>query len=191
MPARIAVFGAPGTGKTTLCHELARHLRTCGHRVRVVTPGQTEAAQVDDLVIEDSPPWPDAPSGGDAPSALPAPAPEGLRRYDLTLLMGLDLPEPANLRACQGVDARLRDALTRAGAGWRVVYGVGPERVEQALQAVAAALPWAWQVRAREEDIGRWSRLRASCEKCGDADCEHRLFTGGALRPADPTAPPT
>lgn len=181
MPARIALLGAPGTGKTTLCHELADHLRTRGHRVFVRAnglppdaPPSHDAAIDADLVIED------------------APQVHSLTDCALTLLMGLDLAAAQGARADrparEALDARLREALQAAGAGWRVIYGQGPQRVQQALEAVAAVLPWAWTVTARDEDIGRWSRLRASCEKCGDADCEHRLFTGGALRP---TAPPT
>jgi hypothetical protein len=87
--------------------------------------------------------------------------------------MGLDLP---GLVASHTPDAHLREALTHAGIGWRVIYGQGSQRVGQALDAVAAVLPWAWTVSAGEEDIGRWKRLRAQCEKCGDADCERHLF---------------
>jgi len=178
MPARIAVLGAPGTGKSTLCLELASRLSARGHQVLVtanassppeVTTGVTpDTAPAADLVIEDAP---------DARSLGPC---------ELTLLMGLDLPAGAGA-AAQAVDASLRETLTRSGVGWRVIYGQGAERVQQALQAVAAVLPWAWSETASEEDIGRWSRLRASCEKCGDADCEHRLFTGGLGLTAPPT----
>lgn len=159
MPARIAVLGAPGTGKSTLSLELASRLRASGHRVLVrgsEPPPPDEAPDID-LMIEENP---------DAQS---------LEHCELTLLMGLDLPASAGA-APRAVDARLRDTLAQAGIGWRVIYGQGPERVQQALQAVAAVLPWAWSEAAREEDIGRWSRLRANCEKCADADCEHRLF---------------
>ncbi len=181
MPARIGLIGAPGTGKSTLSRELAEHLRTRGRRVFVRASGppqdapfaQDEAIDAD-LVIEDAPPV------------------QSLADCALILLMGLDLTASplagAERPAREAADARLRQALQDSGIGWRVIYGQGPQRVQQALEAVAAVLPWAWTVTAREEDIGRWSRLRASCETCGDAACEHRLFTGGALRP---TAPPT
>ena len=167
MPARIALLGAPSTGKTTLSHTLADHLRTRGHRVVVLASGQAmdHAAQDCDLLIAD------------------APAPHSLHTDHLTLLMGLDLPQLAD--ASHTADARLREALTHTGIGWRVIYGQGSQRVLQALDAVAAVLPWAWTVSAGEEDIGRWKRLRAQCEKCGDADCERHLF------PRPTTAPPT
>ncbi len=163
MPARIAVLGAPGTGKTTLSHALAEHLRTRGHGVRVLATGQTMDDAGDcDLVIAD------------------APELATLSATDLTLLMGLDL---SGLAASHTADAHLREGLTQAGIGWRVIYGQGSQRVGQALDAVAAVLPWAWTVSAGEEDIGRWKRLRAQCEKCGDADCERHLFPRPATAP--------
>ena len=115
---------------------------------------------------------------------------ERQRTYDLNLLTGLDLPwvddglHRSGPSSREAVDALVREGLARAGVGWRVVYGSGEERVSQALQAVAAVLPWAWQAAATDAETARWSRLRAQCEKCGDADCEHRLFTGL-------TSPPT
>jgi hypothetical protein len=114
------------------------------------------------------------------------------RRYHLTLLMGLDLPWAADGLHRVGpqvqspVDALLREQLQQAGVGWRVVYGQGEARTLAALEAVAAVAPWAWSVPIPADTSGRWARLRAQCEKCGDADCEHRLFTGLS----DPSAPP-
>lgn len=108
---------------------------------------------------------------------------ERQRQYGLTLLTGLDLPWVADGLQRDGphvrepVDALVRAGLQRAGVGWRVVYGQGEQRVLNALDAVAAVAPWAWSAEATPEDLQRWSRLAATCEKCGDADCEHRLFT--------------
>jgi len=165
MPACIALLGAPGTGKTTLSHTLAEHLRTRGHRVRVLATGQAidDAAGDCDLLIVD------------------APEPHLLRNDFLTLLMGLDLPGLS--QTSQIADARLREALAQAGISWRVIYGQGPQRMLQALDAVAAVLPWAWTVSAGEQEIGRWKRLRAQCEKCGDADCERHLFPRTTTEP--------
>ena len=109
---------------------------------------------------------------------------ERLRGYGLTLLAGLDLPwTPDGLQRSaahprEPVDAQVREALQAAGADWRVIYGQGEARTANALEAVAAVAPWAWEMTADAAQVERWSRLRSSCEKCGDADCEHRLFTG-------------
>jgi len=69
------------------------------------------------------------------------------------------------------VDALVRDALQKAGVGYRVVYGRGEERTRNALAPVLALLgeppPQATQRR-------RWT---SACDKCGDPACEHRLFT--------------
>lgn len=113
--------------------------------------------------------------------------------YGLTLLTGLDIPWVADglhregPQAREPVDALVRQGLEKAGTGWRVVYGQGEQRTLNALEAVAAVAPWAWAVQASEEEVGRWSRLRADCEKCGDAQCEHRLFTGLAGITGRPT----
>lgn len=113
------------------------------------------------------------------------------------LLMGLDLPCAASERAAQeACDARLRRALADAGASYRVVYGHGPRRVDNAVKAIAtkkiaeSALPVSAQavfdLDSGSED-GRFVRLRAwNCEKCSDPVCEHRLFSARAGRGAAP-----
>ena len=57
--------------------------------------------------------------------------------------------------------------LDKAAVPYRVVYGAGADRLQNALAAIDAALSprapargWAW-----------------SCDKCSDPDCEHRLFS--------------
>lgn len=108
------------------------------------------------------------------------------RRYHVTLLAGLDVPWVADGLQRDGahsrgpMDTMLREGLNEAGVSWRVVYGQGEQRARHALEAVAAVAPWAWSApdEADAADLARWSRLQATCEKCGDAQCEHRLFTG-------------
>jgi nicotinamide riboside kinase len=95
------------------------------------------------------------------------------RRYDVTLMTGLDLPWIADGLQRDGphvrepVDALIRESLERARLPYRVVYGSGKERLMNALAAIGSATPpsgssrpWTW-----------------SCDKCSDPDCEHRLFT--------------
>jgi nicotinamide riboside kinase len=100
------------------------------------------------------------------------------RDYELTLVMGLDLPwvandiQPDDSIARARVDARLRQVLQEAALNYVVVYGQGAARTDCALQAIAhhadlpsqtprPALPWQW-----------------NCDKCSDGACEHRMFTG-------------
>ena len=105
------------------------------------------------------------------------------RSYDLTLLTGLDLPWVADGLQRDGphvrepVDALVRAALARADVPFRVVYGSGPERLDNALNAINSI--------ANNEDPARTSSQLTSknrkwtwvCDKCSDPDCEHRLFT--------------
>jgi len=120
---RIALLGAPGTGRSTLARELAQALRT-----------------KPDLVIADDPP------------------PVQCRGFDFTLLMGVDLAG-----SDEAADALLRQALQDAGVAYQVIYGTGPARLRAAMAIVEpspqAPKRWTW-----------------NCDRCGDADCEHRLF---------------
>jgi nicotinamide riboside kinase len=97
------------------------------------------------------------------------------QQYDLTLLTGLDLPWVADGLQRDGphvrepVDAMVRAALTKAGVAYKVIYGHGDQRLQQALQAIQAPSP---------RGAGSW---RWPCEKCSDPECEHRLFSGLGL----------
>ncbi|MFM2120837.1 MAG: hypothetical protein RL722_2305 [Pseudomonadota bacterium] len=123
------------------------------------------------------------------------------RRTDLTLLTALDLPWQADgMRdgdhVRQPVDQRIRRALLAAGLGWSVVAGSGPQRLEQAWSMLTRArnawltqdpvgitpptpaLPRAGTDPAAtpgQADCGHggWRHL---CQRCGDGDCERRLF---------------
>ncbi len=97
-------------------------------------------------------------------------------RYDLTLLMGLDLPGPSvqhhGLTAAQ-CDGQLRQFMQQHAITYAVVYGSGQNRTDCALQAIAYL---------RKQASTRRSPAAASawqwcCETCSDAACEHRLFT--------------
>lgn len=109
--------------------------------------------------------------------------PEDCPQATLTLLMGLDLPCPPDQQpAREAADARLRAALVRAGRAYRVVYGHGERRTENALQAIKSIAVSAYGTSARgtfdSDSSAKSARLRAwNCEKCSDPECEHRLFT--------------
>ncbi len=100
--------------------------------------------------------------------------------YDITLVMGLDLPWTSDGLQRDGphvrepVDAAVRHMLGLAGLSYQVVYGTGEQRLENALFCMGRQAPdWAKQLE-RPEPPTRWS---GPCETCGDGDCEHRLFT--------------
>jgi len=120
------------------------------------------------------------------PSLYPL-ALENQQSFDLTLVMGLDLLWVADGIQRDGVaiqsefDAKLRLVLQRQGIGFSVIYGSGDERFNNAMTAVATIskvqhLP--------QEKTTRQSPWQWVCEKCSDAQCEHRTFT--ALLEAKP-----
>lgn len=203
---KIALLGAESTGKTQLAAELAAHLRGRGKSVTVVpevlrewceregrTPRPEEqmpiaqeqerrvdtAAAESDIVIADTTALMIAIYSAMLfeDGSLYRFALERQRGYDVTLLTGLDLPWVADGLQRDGphvrepVDALVRESLARANVPYRLVYGQGAERLMNALAAIDADTTPA-EPPARP---GAWSW---SCEKCGDPQCEHRLFTG-------------
>jgi len=109
-----------------------------------------------------------------------------LNRYDHLLLTGLDLPWVADGLQREGpqgreaVDALIRSALARADVRYQVIYGRSDERLASALVALGRLGHTATADAAETKDsaaaaAGAWN---LSCEKCGDARCERRLFTG-------------
>lgn len=153
----IALLGAPHTGAEALARALRAHI-------------PPESAQI---VV--APALLAAPPQTQFTPALPA--------ATLTLLMGLDLPCPAEERASQeALDAQLRVALQGAGVTYRVIYGQGDTRVANALNAIKSIAINTYPTGGNEvfdlENGMHNQRLRAwNCEKCSDPVCEHRLFT--------------
>lgn len=115
---------------------------------------------------------------------------ERQRGYDLTLLMGLDLPWVADglFRDSPAVreasDRVLRRELQGAGIPFQTIYGKGTERLHAALRIIGHRLGQALvpEAPARQARTGNWV-----CERCSDPDCEHRLFS--RLLTARPPAP--
>jgi HTH-type transcriptional repressor of NAD biosynthesis genes len=106
--------------------------------------------------------------------------------FDQTLVTGLDLPWVADGLQRDGpqvrgpVDTLVRQALEGAGIAYRVVYGQGHQRLNNAL--LALGLPG-------EDEAARSTRENAQfainegrtvwqCNECSDPECEHKLFTG-------------
>ena len=101
--------------------------------------------------------------------------------HDFALLMGLEHSgAPAQERTAQErQDKQLRDQLHSLGLPYRVLYGSGPERLNNALLALGLPVSDAQIRLAREQaqfDLNR-GRTPWSCEKCSDPDCEHKLFS--------------
>lgn len=112
------------------------------------------------------------------------------RLYDMTLVTGLDIRWEAQwLRdSPEGrvpIDGLLREALTRSALDFRVIYGQGLTRLNNALLALGldAEDEAAWQRRESAQFALNEGRTPWLCEKCSDPDCEHRLFTGLLQRP--------
>lgn len=202
---KIALLGAESTGKTRLANELAVRLRLQGKSVALVPEALREWCEREGRAPRPEEQLPiaqqqerrvDAAARDNAiaiadTTALMVAIYAGMlfedgelyrfaldrqRHYDFTLLTGLDLPwEPDGLQregpqAQQRTDALVRKALADAGVAYRVVYGQGPDRLANALAAIDSSSGGGQPAPAS----GRW---QWNCEKCGDPQCEHRLFT--------------
>jgi nicotinamide riboside kinase len=105
--------------------------------------------------------------------------------YDITLVTGLDLPWVADGLQRDGpqvrgpVDTLVRQALERSGMAYRVVYGQGPGRLNNALLALGLAGEDASAQHIREQGQYAINQGRSvwQCNDCSDPDCEHLLFT--------------
>lgn len=115
--------------------------------------------------------------------SLYAAALEQQKHFDLTLVMGLDLPWAADpLRdgphSRTPVDTALRAALARGNVPYQVVYGKDQARTRNALHAIEKIATNAGatggQARFSSKNATPWTW---NCEKCSDPECEHRLFT--------------
>ena len=120
--------------------------------------------------------------------SLDASAIQWQQQFDITLLTGLDLPWVADGLQRDGahvrepVDQKIRQLLSTANVRYQVVYGMGEQRLDNALFCIAreaAKHPTELaqrlhQALARSETQPKWT---GPCETCGDGECEHRLFT--------------
>jgi nicotinamide riboside kinase len=105
--------------------------------------------------------------------------------YDITLVTGLDLPWVADGLQRDGpqvrgpVDTLVRQALERSGMAYRVVYGQGPRRLNNALLALGlAGEDWSAQhIREQGQFAINQGRSVWQCNDCSDPGCEHQLFT--------------
>jgi nicotinamide riboside kinase len=103
---------------------------------------------------------------------------------DITLVTGLDVAwQPDGIQrdgdhARAPVDMLLRNALNQAQIAYSTVYGLGQQRLENAINSIANRAVNTWTT--SQNSIKKWVWV---CDKCSDADCEHQLFTQlGAAR---------
>lgn len=167
---KIAILGAECTGKTQLKQTLTQALvkgfeDTPPENVLIADGPALMAAVYRDVLFNDV--------------SLYSAALDQHRSYDLTLLMGLDLPWVANdgarrngAHAQKPVDACLRAILEANAVPYAMVYGTGAHRTECALQAITHHMK-----RPSNTQLRTPSRWQWSCEKCSDAGCEHRIFS--------------
>jgi nicotinamide riboside kinase len=105
------------------------------------------------------------------------------RSYDLTLLTGLDIHWVADGLQRDGahvrepVDALLRAALGQAGIGFQVVYGSGPLRLANALNAIDSIAGYTHSTLTTSANASKNTPWTWMCETCGDSACEHRIFS--------------
>jgi HTH-type transcriptional repressor of NAD biosynthesis genes len=166
----IAIIGTQGSGKTQLAQALLQHFQASPPNntstpVRVTDSPPLLAAVEADLRFNDL--------------SLYKLALEQHKLFDLTLLLGLDLPQRSEEQqtdeslSCDAVDARLRAVLTANHHNYKVIYGVGTDRSAAALNAIFPTRQERTQ--PPNSSLGHW---QSNCEKCSDPVCEHRLFTG-------------
>ena len=165
---KIALVGAPDTGKSQLAAALTGALEASGWQAAIVL--------IDKPALQSD-----------------------LASHDLILLMGLDTRSGARL-AQEAADQQIRTALAHANMAYRVIYGLGEERLHQALQACGSSLKQATQAPGGTKtattpasfETGKKARKKAQpwvwmCDKCSDPACEHRLLSDLLARRAATT----
>jgi nicotinamide riboside kinase len=223
-PVRIALLGAESTGKTSLCIGITSALQSLGLNATAVpetlrewcdakgrTPHAHEQAAIatrqaerifsiaSGWVVADTSPLMTAVYSDYVfkDKTLYEPALQQQAQFDLTLVMGLDLPWVADGLQRDGahvrepVDTLLRQALQSAGLPFKVIYGQADARLSAALMAIRNGINnlseelgqhlssfKALQTQRDESQYGlNKGKTAWRCDLCSDADCEHKLFS--------------
>jgi nicotinamide riboside kinase len=223
-PIRIALLGAESTGKTSLCKRITLALQSLDLDVVAVpetlrewcdakgrTPQVHEQAEIANQqaerifsiasgwVVADTSPLMTAVYSDYIfqDKALYAQALQQQAQFDLTLVMGLDLPwvadglqrDGAHVR--ESVDTLLRDALQSANLPFKVIYGQSDARLSAALMAIREGVGElsaelgqhlrSFKALQTQRDEGQYGLNKGKtawrCDLCSDADCEHKLFS--------------
>jgi nicotinamide riboside kinase len=203
----IALLGAESTGKSDLAHALAQHMQNLGtqavavpeylrewcaahgrtpqpdEQIHIATTQQqriANAAQQHSVVIADTTALMTAVYSEYvfADLSLYPAALEQQRKFDVTLVTGLDMPWVADGIQREGdyvrgpVDTLVRRKLDAAQISYQVVYGLGLQRLKNAIDCIAARANIHWATASKP--INKWVWV---CDKCSDPDCEHQLFS--------------
>lgn len=145
---KIAIAGAPSTGKSPLAAALGQALQASGSQavVTVATPPfATDLAGHDLVLLTGLEPASQAHSAAASVAAA----------------------------AQEAADHAIRTALSSAGISYRVMYGTADQRLAQAIEAVNPPAPQG----AAAARNGRKSAWTWVCDKCSDPSCEHRLLS--------------
>jgi len=188
---RVAIVGAASTGKTWLKDALNNVLTLRGDTVSNIShrgPSQnTNINAVQVWTISDNTALMTAVGKHlrfeDEPLAAVAQAHHDL--YDITLLMGLDWPQSSTALRSDGhvmhstVDTALRHTLSQSKLAYKVIYGQGHQRLNNALLALGLAGEddLARQIREQGQFAINQGRTQWQCNECSDPECEHKLFT--------------
>jgi nicotinamide riboside kinase len=210
-PFVIALLGAESTGKSTLTLQLGEALTWRGHTVQIISeylrewceakgrvPWQNEQADIAKqqslrigldtkkaVVIVDTTALMTAVYSDYLfnDQSLYEDALAAQKGYDLTLLMGLDMPWVADGLQRDGphvrndVDALIRQALQKAGIAAPTIYGLGDARLQAAMAVVLQAIKARETVRELSSNQSiKSSSWKHFCECCGDGECERQLF---------------
>lgn len=167
-PRRVAIVGAAGSGKSWLAQSLNSALLAQGHSVRLSDRlGESPSHGSNSTTLAAVDWWITV-------ASMPSPV-SGLGVT--TLLMGLDLPGLGP--ESQSEDSALRQGLSLTQNPFRIVYGLGVHRLNNALLALGLTQVHtaAWQDRERAQFNINGGRDTWVCNDCSDPACEHKLFT--------------
>jgi len=184
---RVALLGAPGTGKTQLAQGLLQALATSvtsgssGNSGTAIAPTVWQISE-DSLLQQLAESWAQSAA---VPSLTWLQAPEwqaAIKQqagYQHTLLLGLVPGTPTAARETQAaashqsVDGLLRWSLTQAGLPFQVIYGDTEAQLSQALAALQAS-PAQDLTANQNQPRAHWVW---ACDNCSDPACEHRLLS--------------
>ncbi|HEY3048981.1 MAG TPA: hypothetical protein VGJ72_16155 [Polaromonas sp.] len=146
---KIALLGAPNTGKSQLSAALSRALEVSAWHA-VIAIAETPALLADPVRYD----------------------------LTLLMGLETLAQSPELARQQLAADQSIRAALALSGVPYRVLYGQQQERLEQALREFERLLPAAAPHTRQDTGPGSKTKAWVwACDKCSDPQCEHRLLS--------------